>query len=241
MIILSLDTIGENCAVCLSKNNEILAFENLPLGKRHAEYILPMISKVCQAAKLELHSVKLISVNIGPGSFTGVRVGISVARALAVGLNCAVMGLNNFEILANDAHCQDKDIKDITTIVPASRGEFYLANFTFDYLNRYPTLQGEIQVINFDQVSKMLSNNKASGGDFIAEKIIIANFNQETNTDLKELLLDKTNILYQSNNYPIYHQAQLANLIPVAQRNEALPLYMREPDAKKQPMSNFLQ
>ncbi|WP_370931763.1 tRNA (adenosine(37)-N6)-threonylcarbamoyltransferase complex dimerization subunit type 1 TsaB [Bartonella sp. DGB1] len=218
MIILSIDTIDSHCKVCLSKNSHILSYKIIPLNKGHAEFLLPLIEQLINASKISLTDINLISVNIGPGSFTGIRVGVSVARALSLGLKCSVMGISLFDLLAYDMTLQDASVTDLLVVLPSNKADFYVANYIFD--QKYKILQ--------------LKNKPLLLADIEEIKLLITNSNNimVLNKDDNIFTQIKANYFTPTTNNFILHQANLAYITPIEYRQSALPLYMREPDAK---------
>ncbi len=102
MLILAIDTAGADCsvAICDSGTARILAQTTETIGKGHAERLMAMVSHVCNAAALSLKDMDRIAVTIGPGSFTGIRVGVSAARGLALALEVPVVGISTLSVLA---------------------------------------------------------------------------------------------------------------------------------------------
>ncbi len=99
MKILALDTATEACSVALLDGNEIIQeIEIQPTG--HSRLVLQMVDKVLAEAGLGLQDLDVIAVDSGPGSFTGVRIGLGVTQGLAYGANLPVIGVRSLEILA---------------------------------------------------------------------------------------------------------------------------------------------
>ncbi|MFI5015003.1 MAG: tRNA (adenosine(37)-N6)-threonylcarbamoyltransferase complex dimerization subunit type 1 TsaB [Hyphomicrobiales bacterium] len=102
MIVLALDTALAACSVCLfdSDRDKVLASESAILGRGHAEALLPMLERV--VAKLDggWEGIARIGVVVGPGSFTGLRVGIAAARAAALATGRPAVGVTTLTALA---------------------------------------------------------------------------------------------------------------------------------------------
>ncbi|MEY9755723.1 tRNA (adenosine(37)-N6)-threonylcarbamoyltransferase complex dimerization subunit type 1 TsaB [Bradyrhizobium yuanmingense] len=95
MLILAIDTALEACAAAVLDTDagELLARESQLMKRGHAEALMPMIARVMQSAGLSFTSLDRIAVTVGPGSFTGLRVGISAARGLALAAKRPAVGL----------------------------------------------------------------------------------------------------------------------------------------------------
>jgi tRNA threonylcarbamoyl adenosine modification protein YeaZ len=103
MFLLAIDTAGPDCAVALARPEAaggVVARASERIGRGHAERLMPMIEETLAGAKAVFADLDRIAVTIGPGSFTGVRVGIAAARGLALALDIPVVGVNTLEALA---------------------------------------------------------------------------------------------------------------------------------------------
>jgi len=98
--ILALDTATNACSAAFWDDGKITArrFELMPRG--HAERLVPMISEVTNEAGRAAKDVDLIAVTVGPGAFTGMRVGLATARALALAAGVPCLGLTSLEVIA---------------------------------------------------------------------------------------------------------------------------------------------
>ena len=102
MLILAIDTALEACAAAVLDTDagELLAREQSLMKRGHAEALMPMIARVMQSADLAFTSLDRIAVTVGPGSFTGLRVGISAARGLALAAKRPAVGLTTLSAFA---------------------------------------------------------------------------------------------------------------------------------------------
>jgi tRNA threonylcarbamoyladenosine biosynthesis protein TsaB len=100
--VLAIDSALDQCAVAVfdTESQIILASRMLPMQRGHAEALLPMVDAVMQASGLGFESLDRIAVTIGPGSFTGLRIGISAARGFALALNIPAVGVSSFAAFA---------------------------------------------------------------------------------------------------------------------------------------------
>lgn len=102
MLILAIDTALDACsaAVLDTETAELRALESLPMKRGHAEALMPLIARVMQSAELGFVALDRIAVTVGPGSFTGLRVGISAARGLALASGRPAVGLTTLSAYA---------------------------------------------------------------------------------------------------------------------------------------------
>ncbi|MDR6633147.1 tRNA threonylcarbamoyl adenosine modification protein YeaZ [Phyllobacterium sp. 1468] len=133
MKLLALDTAANLCSVAVLdvESRTILAASSEDIGKGHAERLMAAIEHVAAAAQISITDIGKISVSIGPGSFTGVRVGVSAARGLALALKCPAVGISTLQALAYDAARQFSH-RPILSIIDARRDELYAQFFGED-------------------------------------------------------------------------------------------------------------
>ena len=131
MRILGIDTSTRTASVALIENGELIAEEiHATRGSAahpdHAEVLLPLIDAVFRKSEASLSDVSGLAVSIGPGSFTGLRIGLSTAKGLAYGLGIPVVGIST--LLANAARVDDVDGL-ICSFFDARENEVYAALF----------------------------------------------------------------------------------------------------------------
>lgn len=105
MKVLAIDCAASLCAACVydAAAGRELGRAVLDLGKGHAEHLMAVISEALTAAETDYPSLGAIAVSVGPGSFTGLRVGVSTARGLALALKIPAIGVTTLEALAAEA------------------------------------------------------------------------------------------------------------------------------------------
>lgn len=101
MRVLAIDTALGQCAACLLDTNdpEPIAAEAIRMDRGHAEALLPLIDRVVSRVEGGFATIDEVAVTIGPGSFTGLRVGIAAARAIGVAVGCTVVGVTTLSAL----------------------------------------------------------------------------------------------------------------------------------------------
>jgi tRNA threonylcarbamoyladenosine biosynthesis protein TsaB len=101
-MILVIDTSGPECAVGIYDSGKavLVASRSETLGKGHAERLMPMIDEVFSEAGVTLKDMARIGVTVGPGSFTGIRVGVAAARGFALSLAIPAVGVTTLEVVA---------------------------------------------------------------------------------------------------------------------------------------------
>ena len=102
MKILAIDTSGENCSCSILDDTKVIADFNLSTGTTHSETLLPMIDEMCKFSHLSLEDMDVLACSIGPGSFTGLRIGIATIKGFALSLNKKVIAVPTLLALAKN-------------------------------------------------------------------------------------------------------------------------------------------
>ncbi len=102
-LVLALDTALAGCSVAVVEDGQSLAAETRPMARGQAEALMPLIDSVLTRAARTHRQMDLVAVTVGPGSFTGLRVGLSAGRGLALAIGCPVRGVTTLEVLADAA------------------------------------------------------------------------------------------------------------------------------------------
>jgi len=126
MILLAIETSGPVGSVALSSDDTVLAEVQVDAGMVHGRELVPMLEKVLRAAGRNTSSVDVIAVSMGPGSYTGLRVGVSCAKTLAYALSRPVVGVSSLEVIAYNA---PPTRRLVWTVVDARRRHLYVAGF----------------------------------------------------------------------------------------------------------------
>ncbi len=125
-IVLAIDTATPQVSVALAGPAGPIAALAVAGGRRHGELLVPAIDTLCQMSETSLAHVSVIAVDVGPGLFTGLRVGVSTARALVSALGVRGLGLTSLEILAGAHH---RESRSVVAVIDARRGEVFWARF----------------------------------------------------------------------------------------------------------------
>ncbi len=130
MRVLAIDTALEACsaAVLDIAQPQAMVHETLPMARGHAEALMPMIDRVVQNSGLQYEEFDRIAVTVGPGSFTGLRVGIAAARGIALAAGKPAIGLSTLAALAAPLIAED-DSGAVVSAIDARHDHVYLQVF----------------------------------------------------------------------------------------------------------------
>lgn len=126
MIVLALDTALEACSVAVTAGGVALAVRSEPMTRGHQERLAPLVAEAMVEARLGFSALDRIVVTVGPGSFTGLRVGLAFAKAMGLAMNIPCLGIGTLEALAASA---PRDAPLVVAALDARRGQIYLQGF----------------------------------------------------------------------------------------------------------------
>lgn len=126
MRVLALDTAMNGCSagVLDTDSAECVAMAE-PMTRGQAEKLVPLIQKALTKAQLDFADLGLIATTVGPGAFTGLRIGLSTARALGLALNIPVLGVTTLHVLAAAYFAQHQADKNLLVLIETKRSDFY--------------------------------------------------------------------------------------------------------------------
>lgn len=144
MLILGIETATPQVSVAIGGHEGVLAMFELSRGRRHAETLTPAIEFVCRQADVEIDEFGAIAVDIGPGLFTGMRVGLAAGKAIAHALRVPMIGISSLDLLAFPLRYADRTI---AAVIDARKGELFYA--------LYRPVPGGVQRVSDAQVGSV--------------------------------------------------------------------------------------
>ncbi|MCV9962434.1 tRNA (adenosine(37)-N6)-threonylcarbamoyltransferase complex dimerization subunit type 1 TsaB [Pararhizobium sp. BT-229] len=213
MIVLAIDTAGTGCfaAVYDSAAETVLASAGADIGRGHAEQLMAFIDQALTESGKALADVSRVAVTIGPGSFTGIRVGVAAARGFALALSVPSVGVSTLASLAGSASKKHPGLP-VLVAMDAKRDELYCQIFEADGSPRT-----EAQIVELDEAKRIFA-------DF--HGIICGSATRHlTDTPLRDVA--------EVDAVDIGTVARLGAAADPAQGKPS-PLYLRGPDVKSQ-------
>jgi len=199
--LLAIDTASIACSVALFEDGTLIASNYAEIGRGHAEKLIPVIAQLPDRGKADR-----ILVNCGPGSFTGVRIGISAAQALALAWGAEIRGYSCLALVAAQALEQMDERQPVCVAMLAGHGEYFVQNFA---VSGEPT--GEFASLTPEQAAIQVDADVIAGS---------------AATELAALVGGKKH-------FPILPNAAHISLVDGAMKNmPAKPNYGRKPDAQ---------
>ncbi|EEO41975.1 universal bacterial protein YeaZ [Fusobacterium animalis 7_1] len=149
MLILGIDTSTKICTCSIfDSENGIIAETSLSVKKNHSNIVMPMIDNLFKISDLTINDIDKIAVAIGPGSFTGVRIALGIAKGLAMALNKPLIAVNELDILEAIASGNENEI---IPLIDARKERVY-----YKYQNKYVDDYLINLISNFDKNKKYI-------------------------------------------------------------------------------------
>jgi tRNA threonylcarbamoyladenosine biosynthesis protein TsaB len=126
-MILAFDTSGAGCsAALLGADGAVLARRAEPLARGHAERLMPMIAGLLGEAGLAPSGLACIAVTVGPGTFTGIRIGLAAAQGLALAAARPLYGISSFDAVAAAVPEEERAGRGLVVAIDSRRGDFFV-------------------------------------------------------------------------------------------------------------------
>lgn len=225
MKILSIDTASNICGVSILENDNLICNLDTNTGRTHSENLMPMINDAFNNANLSINDINLIICDIGPGSFTGIRIGVATSKALSDSLNIPCIGVNSLESLAYNTKSYLEEDDFVCSIIDCKNDNCYYAIYQLKN-NQFQ----EIIAPKSDNVEN-LSNIET---DYKSRKIIFVGdgadiYKEQLSSIFSEAIFSETNLL---NSYNLGLCG--FNKFEHKQFDDVLPLYLKKPQAQRQ-------
>jgi tRNA threonylcarbamoyladenosine biosynthesis protein TsaB len=123
--ILNINTATNPASVCLARDTQTLSFAQSTYQKDHASWLHPAVKQIIADAGLSIKDTEAIAVTTGPGSYTGLRIGLSAAKGLSFALNIPLIAINLLEVMARAAKTERADF--FCPVIDARRMEVFMA------------------------------------------------------------------------------------------------------------------
>jgi len=223
VLILGIETATEQVSVAIGGHEGVLGMFEVCRGRRHAETLTPAIDFLCVQADIELSEISVVAVDVGPGLFTGMRVGLAAGKALAHALRVPMIGMSSLDLLAFPLRHSDRTI---AAVIDARRGELFYA--------LYRTVPGGVQRVTeprCGRVDDFIGDVMPRGHDVVCVGDGALRYRDEIESELRCDIAEQ--YLSRPSAAPL---VQLAHARALREEWvnpwEIQPLYLRLPDAQ---------
>lgn len=221
MKILACDTSSSVCAVGVFENDKLISKNELDNGKTHSENFMPLVEKSLREANLNLSDIDYLSVVIGPGSFTGIRIGVASCKAMAEVAKIKMISLYSLEVLAANEYGKGRNI---CALIDARNNQAYCGIFD-EKLNKKEEFMADDINVCLDRIKEYDDIIFVGDGSIIHKELI-------------ENVLENKNIKFSDNN------KQKAESLGIVSNKKAekedyvmaddiIPVYLRKSQAER--------
>ena len=193
MIILSISTSTNICSVCLGNENTIIKELSINDAKTHSENLMPLIDKLLKTTNYSLKDISYLACDVGPGSFTGIRIGIATIKAISEVHNIPIVPISSLQALSYNANISDGLI---CSMIDARNENIYYCIFDKNHLpiqdlkaehiddalnclsklNNKITFVGNGAIVNKEKIIEKLSSKAIfhEQNDLLSSKVLVA-------------------------------------------------------------------
>lgn len=232
MKILAIDTSSPICSVAILEDNNLIEEINLDDGRTHSENLMPLIDSVLKRNSLDIKDIEMLSCCVGPGSFTGIRIGVATSKAFSDSLNIPCIGVSSLEILAYNIKNNLKNEDFVCSILDCKNDNCYYAIYQL----KNGTLKEIIapKADSIENFKNIVPNFEDKNITFVGDGIDI--YKEYLSSLFKNAIFSKENIL-NSYSLGICGLEKFNN----KQFCDVLPLYLKKPQAQRQLEDNLLK
>lgn len=162
--ILAIETAGNACSVALMMSEEYIIEYSIKLRHVQSEKLVSLVDQVLNEADMKANKLASVAVSVGPGSFTGLRIGVSVAKGIAFGVNIPVCPVPTFDALAFQIASFLPDTTNFYIANKVNRDELYLAGYKKE--EEKVTEFNKLQTIYTEDLEKTVGQDSLIFGDF---------------------------------------------------------------------------
>lgn len=219
--ILTIETSGKMCGVSILEDKNLIEKIEINNGLTHSESLMPIINELFKKTNIKLNDINLLVCDIGPGSFTGIRIGVATAKAFCDSLKIKTIGISSLTALAYNS----KNCGLICTMIDAKNNNCYYALYELKN-NKYETLISPTAETIENVVTNLKKYNK---------KITFIGDASENYKDTLSKISNEITFL-EDNSIHSYNLALagLDTFLLGTYNKELLPLYLKKPQAERQ-------
>lgn len=149
-LILNIDTALETASVSLAIKGEVIAVAQHEEQKDHAGWLQPAVEKILKESGYTLQDLLAVSVSIGPGSYTGLRIGLASAKGYCYALDIPLITIGTLEVIANSVKEKITDL--VCPLIDARRMEVYAAVYEREIVEKIPPYAVDLKADSFNEL-----------------------------------------------------------------------------------------
>lgn len=232
MKILAIDTSSKICGVTIMENEKALIKLVNDDEKTHSVKLMPMIDKAFNDTKLSLDDISLLACCTGPGSFTGVRIGIATIKAFSDVKNIPVVGITSLESLAYNVKQISKPTSLICSLIDAKNENVYCGLYNFSNNFNYANIFAENIDITISKISNIINEKQFTDIIFVGDGSKI--YKEKLENSFK-------NSIFATENYDVQNIISIANIAfnkynngEYGNSSSLSPIYLKKSQAERE-------
>ena len=218
MKILAVDTSSAICSVAILEDDKLIDKNELDDGKTHSENLMPLLDELLKRNSIDIKDIEMIACTVGPGSFTGIRIGVATIKPIAEVLNVKVASVMSLEALARNVEGKDT----IASLIDARNNQVYAGIFDKNYNKKEEYIADDINEVI--KVLEKYENITFVGNGAILHKELLTN-------SLKNVEFVENNKQTAENVGKIGYKKYLENDLCTA--DTIMPVYLRKSQAER--------
>ena len=227
MKILGIDTSTMSANVAVLEDDKLICEYTINTKKTHSQKLMPMIENMLKLSEIEIKEIDAIAICVGPGSFTGLRIGMATAKAMAHVNNIPLIGVDSLEILgANIDNCNKK----ICAILDAQRNQFYTNIYKLEY-NKIQALQSEIEIMPIDNLLEKLSSSEE---EWVIVGEAVYKYKEKIDVKSNITMSSPSNNITKASSLCVVARDKFEQNIDVHNCYDINPMYIRKSQAEEQ-------
>ena len=218
MKILAIDTSSTVCSVAILENDKLIDKNELNDGKTHSENLMPLLDELLKRNSLNIKNIEMLACCVGPGSFTGIRIGVSTIKPIAEILDIKIASVTSLETLARNIENEET----IVSIIDSRNNQVYCGIFDKNYNKKEDYLAEDISIV-IDKLKKY-NNIVCIGNGAILHKELLEK-------EIKNCKFVENNNQSAENVGKIGYKKYLENNLESA--DTIVPIYLRKSQAER--------
>ena len=143
MKILAIDTSSSICSVAILEDDKLIDINEIDDGKTHSENLMPLLDEVLKRNLIDIKDINMIACTVGPGSFTGIRIGVATIKPIAEVLDIKVASVMSLEALARNVENEET----IVSLIDARNNQVYCGIFDKEYNSKEDYIADDINEV----------------------------------------------------------------------------------------------
>lgn len=226
MKILGIDTSTMAANVAVLEDDKLICEYTINTKKTHSQKLMPMIENMLKISDIEIKDMDAIGICVGPGSFTGLRIGMATAKAMAHVNNIPLIGVNSLEILGSNIELSNKKI---CVILDAQRNQVYTCKYRYE-----DNKSKALEEINIKPIDDLLEELHATNEEWVILGEAVYKYKEKIEAILNITIPSPANHITKASSLCVLAKDKLEQNTDVYNCYDINPMYIRKSQAEEQ-------